>query len=47
MSMCHDDVIFLQELADEIRPFGRVVALEANSANLISVIQEAFNVSIR
>jgi hypothetical protein len=32
-----------QDLADKITPFGRVVALETNSSNLISVIQEAYN----
>jgi hypothetical protein len=32
-----------QDLADEITPFGRVVALETNSANLISAIEEAYN----
>ena len=35
----------LQDLAKVMDPFGRVVALEANSSNLINVIEEAFNVS--
>jgi hypothetical protein len=32
-----------QDLADVIEPFGRVIPLESDSANLISVIQEAFD----
>ena len=35
----------LQNLAEVMDPFGRVVALEANSSNLINVIEAAFNVS--
>ena len=35
----------LQNLAEVMDPFGRVVALEADSSNLINVIEAAFNVS--
>ena len=37
----------LQNLAEVMDPFGHVVALEANSSNLINVIEEAFNVVSR
>ena len=41
---CTCNGIFLQSMAEILSPFGHVVALEANSSNIISVIQDTFNV---
>ena len=37
-------LLYLQNLADELGQFARVSLLEANSANLINVIQTAYDV---
>ena len=37
--------VYLQKLDNELGPFARTSSLDDNAANLINVIQEAYNVS--